>query len=124
MLDPAAQACSRIDSRKLHKMKYLSIFMMIAIASSTPAAKMPTGAVSVKGFGAKGDGVTDDTAAIQSGFDAACGQRYTIAMTTGAGVSPIVITTTAPHTFLNGSTLTIEGVKGNTNANGRWSATV
>jgi len=86
--------------------------------------KKVTDAISIKDFGAKGNGVADDTAAIQSGLNAACGDRFTIATTTGAGVSPIVITTTAPHTFLNGSTLTLAGVEGNTNANGRWSATV
>src|SRR5580700_2791878 len=101
-------------------MKYLYIFMLIA----AQGAKMPTDAVSIKDFGAKGNGIADDTAAIQSGLNAACGERFSIAMSTGAGVSPIVITTTAPHTFLNGSPLTIEGVKGNTNANGRWSVTV
>jgi hypothetical protein len=101
-------------------MKYLYILMMIA----AQGAKLPTIAVSIKDFGANGNGIADDTAAIQSGLNAACGERFSIAMSTGAGVSPIVITTTAPHTFLNGSPLTIEGVKGNTNANGRWSVTV
>jgi len=80
--------------------------------------------ISVKTFGAIGDGVTDDTAAIQGGLDAACGTRFAISTTTGAGVSPIVLTTAVPHSFINGSLLTVEGVGGNTNANGRWSATV
>lgn len=79
---------------------------------------------SIKQFGAAADGITDDTAAIQSGLNAACGNRFAIAKVTGAGVSPIVITTTAPHTFMNGSSLTVEGVEGNTHANGRWTATV
>jgi hypothetical protein len=80
--------------------------------------------VSIKDFGARGDGATDDTAAIQSGLNAACGDRFQVASATGAGVSPIVITTAAPHTFMNGAALTIAGVGGNTNANGRWAARV
>jgi hypothetical protein len=79
---------------------------------------------SVKQFGAAGDGISDDTAAIQAGLDAACSARFTVAAATGAGVSPIVITTSRPHTFMNGASVTVEGVDGNTNANGRWSATV
>jgi hypothetical protein len=39
-------------------------------------------------------------------------------------VSPIVVTTTAPHTFLNRASLTVAGAGGNTNANGVWPATV
>jgi hypothetical protein len=81
-------------------------------------------AISVKTFGAMGDGLTDDTAAIQSGLSAACGERFQISTMSGAGVSPIVVTTTTPHTFTNGDLLTIAGVGGNTHANGRWSATV
>lgn len=80
--------------------------------------------VSIKDFGAKGDGAADDTAAIQIGLDTACKDSFTVSATTGAGVSPIVITTSAPHTFMNDSSLTIAGVGGNTNANGRWSARV
>jgi len=85
---------------------------------------LPAQSVSIKDFGALGDGVTDDTAAIQSGFNASCGTRFSIANTSGAGVSPIVITTSAPHNFLNGSALTITGVEGNTSANGSWVAIV
>ena len=83
-----------------------------------------TSAVSVKVFGATGDGITDDTAAIQAALNAACGERFLISTTTGQGVSPIVISTAAPHTLRNGSSVAIEGVEGNTNANGRWSVTV
>lgn len=82
------------------------------------------GRTSIKGFGAKGDGITDDTAAIQSGLNAACGDSFIIAIATGALVSPIVVTTTAPHTFMNRASLTVAGAGGNTNANGVWSATV
>ena len=108
-------------------MKYLSI---LAVSLTLQGAHVRTGeqqsadAVSIKNFGAKGDAITDDTAAIQSALNSACGDRFAISETTGPNVSPIVITTTEPHTFLNGSSVTIAGVKGNTNANGRWSATV
>jgi hypothetical protein len=80
--------------------------------------------ISIKDFGARGDGVADDTAAIQGGLDAACGEKFAISNTTGAGVSPIIITTVAAHSFMNGSSLTVEGVLGNTSANGRWTAMV
>jgi len=80
--------------------------------------------LSVKTFGATGDGRTDDTAAIQSGLNAACGERFQISTISGAGLSPIVVTTAAPHTFTNGASLNVSGAAGNTNANGRWSATV
>ena len=98
----------------------LVFFIIIAATFALQAADT----VSIKTFGAKGDSATDDTAAIQRGFDAACGESFAVANITGAGVSPIVVTTTAPHTFLNGSSLMIEGVAGNTNANGHWVATV
>jgi hypothetical protein len=101
-------------------MKTLTHLLALA-ASVAVQAQNP---ISIKQFGATGDGVTDDTAALQSGFNAACGQRFTIASVSGPSVSPIVIATTAPHTFMNGSSLTVEGVEGNTNANGRWTATV
>lgn len=84
----------------------------------------PAGAISIKDFGAKGDGLADDTASIQSGLNAVCTHAYQIASVTGAGVSPIVITTSSPHAFTNGSSLEITGVGGNANANGSWSAMV
>ncbi len=62
---------------------------------------------------------------IQSGLNAAAAAGLTLrGPATGAGIAPIIITTTDPHNFLNGSPLTIAGVDGNTNANGRWAATV
>jgi hypothetical protein len=79
---------------------------------------------SVKEFGAKGDGISDDTAALQTALNAACSENFSVSAVTGAGVSPIVVTTQAPHNFMNGSSIAIAGVGGNTNANGRWSATV
>jgi hypothetical protein len=84
----------------------------------------PVDSISVKVFGAKGDGVADDTASIQSGLNALCGHNWSIANATGPGISPIIITTTEPNTIVNGSSLTVERVGGNTNANGRWSARV
>ncbi len=104
----------------------LIIASTLALQAQTkkPSSPKLADTVSIKTFGAKGDAATDDTAAIQRGFNAACGESFMIATTTGAGVSPIVVTTTVPHTFLNGSPLMIEGVAGNTNANGHWLATV
>jgi hypothetical protein len=83
-----------------------------------------TEGLSITNFGAKGDGVADDTAAIQSAFQSVCGDKFAVSTMTGVGVSPIVITTATPHDFRNGSLVTIAGVDGNTNANGQWSATV
>ncbi len=108
-------------------MNKLLLSLIIAATNLTLPGESRKGsadAISIKDFGAKGNGVTDDTAAIQSGLNAACADRFNVAWTTGASIAPIVITTTDPHNFLNGSTLTIAGVEGNTNANGRWSATV
>ncbi len=116
-------------------MKHL-VSIFVAIASLTPlnlcaqgrAGLLTAGRliepVSIRSFGAKGDGVADDTAAIQSALDTACGDSFAKSGATGAGVSPIVITTHQPHTFLNHSLLMVAGVAGNTNANGNWSATV
>lgn len=108
------------------------IFVSIVICAAgmlhgqarTFAGARSSDAISVKTFGAAGDGRTDDTAAIQSALNTACGDQFQISTMSGAGVSPIVVTTAAPHTFTNSSLLTIAGVGGNTNANGRWSATV
>ena len=100
------------------------LLFVIAMATTTLRGQLWPDIVSIKDFGAKGDGITDDTAAIQSAFDSACGEKVMISNATGAGISPIIITTAAPLAFMNGSSLTVEGVLGNTNANGRWIATV
>lgn len=48
------------------------------------------------------------------------GTTLSISSMTGAGVSPIVITTTTPHNLTTGQTVNITGVNGNTNANGMF----
>ncbi len=108
-------------------MNYLSPISIVITACLTLCGETPkeTGIrISIKTFGAQGDGVTDDTAAIQSGLNAACGDSFSISNITGAGISPMVITTSSPHSFMNGSFVRIAGVEGNTNANGGWIATV
>lgn len=55
-----------------------------------------------------------------TGFEA---QSYTVQTTSGNAVTPITITTTAPHTMTTGQIVTISGVTGNTNANGTWAIT-
>ncbi len=105
-------------------MKYLALAVFITTAFAAPAPVKQIHDNSVRDFGAKGDGATDDTAAIQSAFDSSCNASFVISNSTGTGVSPIVITTATPHNFLNGSAITIAGVAGNTNANGEWLATV
>lgn len=49
---------------------------------------------------------------------------YSISNTTGAGVSPIVITTTSTHSLASNQQVTISGVNGNTAANGTFQITV
>ena len=97
---------------------------VITLAFALSAMAFGQDRISVKDFGAKGDGIADDTAAIQKALDAFCGDKFRIASVTGEGVSPIVVITSTPHTFLNGSRVVVTGVEGNTGANGRWSAVV
>lgn len=56
-----------------------------------------------------------------TGFEAL---NYSVSTTSGNLVSPIQITTTAPHILTTGQTVTISGVTGNTNANGTFTITV
>lgn len=51
------------------------------------------------------------------------GNTLTVSSVTGAGVSPIVVTTTAPHGFTTGQQVNISGVNGNTNCNGMFTIT-
>jgi len=47
---------------------------------------------------------------------------FVVSTTTGNAVSPIVVTTTLPHSFVNGDIVTLSAVTGNTNANGTFVA--
>jgi len=49
-------------------------------------------------------------------------RHFTI--TAASNTSPIVITTSAPNSFVNGDVVTVKNVTGNTNANGTWYAAV
>ena len=60
---------------------------VITLAFALSAMAFGQDRISVKDFGAKGDGIADDTAAIQRALDAFCGDKFTIATATGAGVS-------------------------------------
>jgi hypothetical protein len=48
----------------------------------------------------------------------------TVSTTTGNAVSPIVVTTSAPHGYANGATVEVSAVGGNTAANGVWTIKV
>lgn len=56
-----------------------------------------------------------------SGFESL---SYSVSTTSGNLVSPIQVTTTAPHILTTGQIVTISGVTGNTNANGTFTITV
>ena len=103
-------------------MNRLVITLAFTAAAFAQTTKLPK--VSVKNFGAAGDGVTDDTVAIQNGLNAVCGAKLAIATTTGRATSPIVVTTATPHNFANGAPVIVAGVNGNGNANGTWTAAV
>lgn len=47
-----------------------------------------------------------------------------LSSTTGVGVSPVVVTSSAAHNYATGDIVTISGVTGNTNANGTFPITV
>lgn len=66
------------------------------------------------------------TSALQTpgGFANTMSLSYTISNTTGAGVSPIVVTTTTTHALFTGQQVDISGVLGNLAANGRFQITV
>ena len=49
---------------------------------------------------------------------------YSISNTTGAGISPIVVTTTSTHALVTGQQVIISGVNGNTASNGQYQITV
>lgn len=49
-------------------------------------------------------------------------RSFAVSTTTGNGVSPIVVTTTAPHSFANGEVVTLLAVGGNTAAVGTFIA--
>jgi len=58
------------------------------------------------------------------GFANTMSISYNVSNTTGAGVSPIVITTTTTHALFTGQQVTISGVLGNLAANGTFQITV
>jgi hypothetical protein len=49
-------------------------------------------------------------------------RSFAVSTTTGNLVSPIVVTTTAPHSFVNGDIVSLLAVTGNTAALGTWLA--
>lgn len=66
------------------------------------------------------------TSALQSpgGMANTMSVTYSISNTTGAGVSPIVVTTTTTHALFTGQQVSISGVTGCTAANGTYQITV
>lgn len=58
------------------------------------------------------------------GFANTMSLSYTVSNTTGAAVSPIVVTTTTTHALFTGQQVTISGVVGNLAANGTFQITV
>jgi Pectate lyase superfamily protein len=110
-----------------------------ALVTNGSGIYVPTGVVpvfNVKNFGAVGNGIIDDTVAIQNTINAAApigGTVYfphnnpnsiPVLVSAASNASPIEITTSSPHGLSTGQLVWVTGVLGNLAANGYFICTV